>query len=133
MIVERRQRRKVNVKEQPKDALQTTVTAYLAQALPKTAFFCVFPAHTGAIFHGMRMRELGARAGFPTVLVLHDGRAYCIELKADSRMLQPDERDCHAALQDARVPVAVARSLDDVQRFLIDVCALPMRNWRSAA
>jgi hypothetical protein len=48
-------------------------------------------------------------------------------------MLQPNERDCHAALQDARVPVAVARSLEDVQRFLRDVCALPMRNWRSAA
>jgi hypothetical protein len=81
----------------------------------------------------MTMRELGSRAGFPNLLVLNDGRAYCIALKADAAILQPDERDCHAALQDARVPVAVARSLEDVQRFLIDECALPMRHWRSAA
>ncbi len=73
------------------------------------------------------------REGFPNLLVLYDGSAYCIELRTDGYVLLPSQRDCYAALQDARVPVTVARSLEDVQRFLGEVCALPMRNWRSAA
>jgi hypothetical protein len=85
------------------------------------------------LFHGLRMRDFGARAGFPNLLVLHNGRAYCIELRCNSDILQPSERDCFAALQDARVPVAVARSLNDVQRFLSEQCALPLRTSRSSA
>jgi hypothetical protein len=109
------------------------VLAYLSEALPPTAFFCVFPAKTGGLFHGLKMRELGVRPGFPNLLVLHGGRAFCIELKADAHLLEPAQRDCYAALQDARVPTVVARSLADVQHFLCVDCALPMRSWRSAA
>jgi hypothetical protein len=131
MIVERKQRR--GQKRRPDERLRAAVVAYLAQALPPTAFFSVFPLGGGGQFHGLRMRDLGARQGFPNLLILHDGRAYCIDLKSGSGVLQPSQRDCYAALQDARVPVTVARSLEDVQRFLCEECALPMRNWRSAA
>lgn len=132
MIVERKRRRR---KGQPRahEALQAAVLTYLSQALPPTAFFSVFPPGGGGLFHGLRMRDLGARHGFPNLLILHDGRAYCIELKADARALPPSQRDCYAALQDARVPLTVARSLADVQRFLSEECALPMRTCRSAA
>jgi hypothetical protein len=133
MIVERKQRRGRERRERPEHALRTAVAAYLSTALPKGAFFCLFPVAAGAHFHGLSMRELGPRTGFPQLLVLHEGRAYCIELKADGLILQCGERDCHAALQDARVPVAVARSLQDVQRFLSDECGLKMRHLKSAA
>jgi hypothetical protein len=132
MIVERKQHRRPK-RTRSGETLRTTVIAYLAQALPPTAFFSVFPLGGNGLFHGLRMRDLGARQGFPNLLILHDGRAYCIELKSDAGVLQPSQRDCYAALQDARVPVTVARSLEDVQRFLCEECALPMRNWRSAA
>ena len=79
------------------------------------------------------MRELGVRPGFPNLLVLYDGRAYCIELKPVAGPLEPSQRDCYAALQDARVPIVIARSLGEVQHFLCVECALPMRSWRSAA
>ena len=132
MIVEHKQRRG-RKRQRPEEALRAAVVAYLAQALPPTAFFSVFPMGGGGLFHGLRMRDLGARQGFPNLLILHDGRAYCIELKSGSGVLQPSQRDCYAALQDARVPVTVARSVEDVQRFLCEECALPMRNRRSAA
>lgn len=131
MIVERKQRR--GRTRLGADELRAAVVAYLAQALPPTAFFSIFPLGGGGLFHGLKMRDLGAREGFPNLLVVHDGRAYCIELKTGSSVLNSSQRDCYAALQDARVPVTVARSLEDVQRFLSEECALPMRNWRSAA
>ena len=132
MIVERRQRRRQR-KPTTNDVLQKAVIGYLAQALPPTAFFRLFPLGGGGLFHGLRMRNLGVREGFPNLLVLYEGRAYCIELRTSSYVPLPSQRDCYAALQDARVPVTVARSLEDVQRFLCEECALPMRNWRSAA
>jgi hypothetical protein len=131
MIVERKQRRRQK-KPSANELLQKAVIGYLAQALPPTAFFRLFPTGGGGVFHGLRMRDLGVREGFPNLLVLYDGCAYCIELRAGGLLL-PSQRDCYAALQDARVPVTVARSLEDVQRFLSEECALPMRNWRSAA
>jgi hypothetical protein len=133
MIVERKQRRRQKGQERPEEALRTAVLAYLSEALPPTAFFCVFPMKAGGLFHGLKMREPGVRAGFPNLLVLHSGRAFCIELKTDAHLLEPSQRDCYAALQDARIPIVVARSLGDVQHFLCVDCALPMRSWRSAA
>ena len=133
MIVERKQRRRQKRQEQPEESLRTAVLAYLSEALPPTAFFCVFPTKTGGLFHGLKMRELGVRPGFPNLLVLYGGRAFCIELKTDAHLLEPSQRDCYAALQDARIPIVVARSLGDVQHFLCVDCALPMRSWRSAA
>ena len=112
MIVERKQRR-VRKKPSASELLQTAVVRYLAQALPPTAFFRFFPPGGGGVFHRLRMRDLGVREGFPNVLVLHDGCAYCIELRPGGPLL-PSQRDCYAALQDARVPVTVARSLEDV-------------------
>jgi hypothetical protein len=132
MIVERKQRRR-RKKPSANELLQTAVVSYLAQALPPTAFFSIFPLGGGGLFHGLRMRNLGVREGFPNLLVLYDGSAYCIELRTGGYVPLPSQRDCYAALQDARIPVTVARSLEDVQRFLCEQCALPMRNWRSAA
>jgi hypothetical protein len=131
MIVERKQCRR-RKKPSANDVLRAAVVSYLAQALPPTAFFSLFPLGGGGLFHGLRMRNLGVREGFPNLLILYDGSAYCIELRT-SGLLLPSQRDCYAALQDARIPVTVARSLEDVQRFLNEECALPMRNWRSAA
>ena len=132
MIVERKQRRRQR-KPNANEVLQKAVIGYLAQALPPTAFFRLFPPGGGGLFHGLRMRNLGVREGFPNLLVLYEGCAYCIELRTGGYVPQPSQRDCYAALQDARIPVTVARSLDDVQRFLCEECALPMRTWRSAA
>ena len=132
MIVEHRQRRR-RTRSSANALLQAAVTSYLAQALPTTAFFCVFPPKAGGLFHGLKMRELGVRPGFPNLLVFYGGRAFCIELKSGAHLPDPSQRDCYAALQDARVPIVVARSLADVQHFLCVDCALPMRNWRSAA
>jgi hypothetical protein len=132
MIVERKQRRRQK-KPSANELLQKAVIGYLAQALPPTAFFRLFPRGGGGLFHGLRMRDLGLREGFPNLLILYDGCAYCIELRPGGGLSVPSQRDCYAALQDARIPVTVARSLGDVQRFLCEECALPMRNWRSAA
>ena len=132
MIVERKKRRRP-VRPGADEVLRAAVVAYLAKALPPTAFFSVFPHREGGMFHGLRMRSLGVRQGLPSVLILHGGHAYCIDLRTGRGALQPSQRDCYAALQDARIPVTVARSLEDVQRFLCEDCALPMRTWRSAA
>jgi hypothetical protein len=60
-----------------------------------------------AIFKG-----LGARAGTPDVIVIHDGRCYAIELKTERGRLTMVQREAIAALERVGAATAVCRGLD---------------------
>ena len=99
-------------------ALHEAVVQYLAVALPPEVFF-FHPLQNprskvqGAIFH-----RLGFRAGIPDLLILHDGRALFIELKAPRKHLSPIQRAVHRQLRDAGCDVFLARSITEVQMAL---------------
>ena len=52
------------------------------------------------------------------VVIFHRRRAFCLEIKPGAGPLSTLQRASHAKLQDAGIPVEVARSLADVRRAL---------------
>jgi hypothetical protein len=61
----------------------------------------------GAIFKG-----LGVRPGAPDLLIVADGKAHFLELKAPGRKLSPVQIECHDALRRAGATVETADSID---------------------
>src|SRR5690348_12761291 len=59
-----------------------------------------------AIFKG-----LGARAGVPDIIVVHQGRCFAIELKTEAGRLTIVQREAIAALERAGAATAVCRGL----------------------
>jgi hypothetical protein len=108
----------------PEAALQRQLVGFLGWALPEGAWFTAI-AHgagrggtgdgwlRGAIWKGM-----GARAGCPDLLVLYQGRAFFGEVKAPKGQLSIAQQTTHTALRAAGCPVAVWKSLDDLQASL---------------
>lgn len=61
---------------------------------------------------------LGARAGLPDVVVLHEGRLFCIELKSADGRLTDIQRETIDAIQAAGAIVAVCYGLDEALHWL---------------
>lgn len=121
-------------RQRPEAILHKQVVQYLARALPKGAFFStLFNGGHGHFIRGAHLSSIGVRLGLPDIMVVHDGRAFFIELKSAVGRLSVEQRAVHADLQTARCRVAVCRSLDDVQRFLRDDCGLQVWPWRISA
>lgn len=105
-------RRKQPVAER---AIHVQVVDFLALALPSDAMFVHVPNEGKRGFQAQRdFKELGSVTGFPDLIIAHQGRAFCIELKAANKYPTPEQRIAHQRLRDARVPVVVAHSLTDV-------------------
>lgn len=60
------------------------------------------------------LKAMGVLAGAPDLLMFHCGRAYAFELKADDGSLSKAQKETHALLEAAGVPVSVCRTLDEV-------------------
>lgn len=71
------------------------------------------------------LKGMGAKPGVPDLLIVHQGRALFIELKA-GQSLSPAQRECHAALCEAKADVFVCRSLEQVLCAL-DAAGIPHR------
>jgi hypothetical protein len=54
--------------------------------------------------------RLGARPGLPDVMILHQGRLFCLELKADTGRLTDIQRNTIEAMQAAGATVAVCHA-----------------------
>ena len=101
-------------RSQPEQALQRQVAQFLTLALDGNSWFSSMPLGGGGRLRGAILHGLGVKRGLPDVLVVNDGRAIWLELKAAKGRLSPGQQECHAALASARCTVAVVRSLDDV-------------------
>ncbi len=102
-------------------ALHAQVAAYLALAIQPPSFFTTFPAgHFKGKAVGGRLKGAGLKAGVPDVLLIQGGtgRAFWIELKTDQGRVSPVQAETGALLIAAGSPVAVCRSLDQVQDML---------------
>ena len=109
----------------PEDALQQQVCSYLEQALPRASYWCAIP--NGAVLAGdkaargrqmSRLKKTGLRPGAPDLIVLHDGRLLAIELKAGAGKLSDAQEAACDAIVEAGGGYTVARSIDDVERYL---------------
>jgi hypothetical protein len=63
-------------------------------------------------------KGLGARAGLPDVMVLHNGKLFGLELKAEGGKPTPKQVETIAAMQMAGAIAGVAIGLNDALRWL---------------
>jgi hypothetical protein len=57
-------------------------------------------------------KGLGARAGLPDVMVLHNGKLFCLELKKEGGRATPKQLEAIAAMEAAGAYCCVAVGLD---------------------
>lgn len=68
---------------------------------------------------GVRLKAMGVRRGMPDVAIFPRNRpAHWIELKAEGKYPEPHQRALHAILRGLGCPVAVCRSVDEVEGVL---------------
>ena len=99
--------------------LHLAVVDYLSRALAGSAWYTTFPLGGGGKVRGAQLKRAGAKVGTPDILVIDDGRAHWIELKAPKGRVSAEQTSCHAELQRAGAAVGVARSIEDVEALLV--------------
>lgn len=92
--------------------LHKQVCDYLSVALDGLAWFSTFPSDGAG-----RRGRIGLKRGVPDILVI-DKRACWIELKTARGKETAEQRLCHDELRLAGCPVAVCRSLEEVEAVL---------------
>lgn len=64
-------------------------------------------------------KETGLRAGFPDLVIIANGKFFCIEMKRRTGgTVSPAQKDWHAALQAAGVPVYVCKGFDEAKKVI---------------
>lgn len=103
----------------PEQAFQASLVKSLRMIVPREVMVFAVPnggwrsAAEGAIFIGQ-----GVVPGMPDLMILHDGRAFGLELKAGKGKTSDAQERAHEALGRALIPVAVVRRLDEALDFL---------------
>src|SRR5262245_3212885 len=64
------------------------------------------------------MRGLGVTRGCPDLLIVFEGRAHFLELKAPHGRVSAAQHECHEALRAAGATVAVASNIDEALELL---------------
>lgn len=103
------------------------VAAYLDLALPEDAAWTTVE-HGGkrGKREAGRLKAKGIKAGWPDIIVIHQGRVAAIELKGPNGRLNPRQEAMHERLMLAGAPVYTATRLEEVEGFLRG-CGVPLR------
>jgi hypothetical protein len=106
-------------RQRPEQQVQIAVVQHLGWRAPRDTWRCHYPAGgartaaEGAIF-----KSLGVKAGTPDLLLVREGRLYCLELKSDRGRLSPAQVACHRDLREAGATIAVATGIDQALTIL---------------
>jgi hypothetical protein len=97
----------------PEQDLQRAVFAHIAaRAVPGVFAFHVPNGGARRPIEAAILKGLGVRAGTPDVILIHQGRAYGLELKAEGGRASPKQRETIAAMEAAGASCCVAEGLD---------------------
>lgn len=66
------------------------------------------------------MKAMGLKPGIPDIVILANGTAHFIELKAANSYPTPVQREMHQRLRLGGFHVAIARDLETVERLLVE-------------
>lgn len=108
--------------------LHKAVAQYLAIALPKHAVWTTIGHGGGGKIRGAQLKAMGLAPGFPDILILSNGKAYCIELKSKKGKLSEQQTALHERLMIAGCFVDTCRSVDEVETQLF-LWGLAARKW----
>jgi hypothetical protein len=103
----------------PEERLHRDIADYLTLTLCDTVFWTTIPLGGGGRLRGAILRGMGVRPGLPDILVIDCGHALWIEVKTSKGVVSAAQKICHEMLRLARSHVTVVRSLEDVERALI--------------
>ena len=113
-------------RKSPEADLQIAVAQYLNLALPKGAIWFAVPnGGTRNLREAVKFKRMGVKAGIPDIIILHQSKAFCIELKSGNGVVSKVQKAMMLALFEAGFVVAVCRSLDEVAAFLQAVGLVP--------
>ncbi len=107
--------------------LQIQVVQHLQWALPEDAL--VFHVPNGGSrnkLEAINLKRMGTVAGIPDLVVLHDERAFFIEMKLGKGKLSEAQSFIISRIKRARCKVSLCRSMEDVENFLSE-CGIPLR------
>jgi hypothetical protein len=101
--------------------IQAAVAQFLNFALPADAMFHHSPMEGKRGWKAQAdLKSSGAQAGFPDIVILWQGRAFTIELKAPKKYLSPVQKVAHRRLEKAGIPIRVCHSVTEVAMTLAD-------------
>lgn len=103
---------------QPEQAFQRAVAAFLDVALPSNCYWTAIGHGGGGEIRGAILKGMGLKAGCPDVLIVHDGKARFIELKAPRGALSQSQKLAHLALTNAGASVATCKTLEQIEAEL---------------
>lgn len=105
----------------PEQVLQRAVAQYLDARLPAAAMW-FHPPNGGNLSKAQAgiMKAMGLKPGVPDIVILANGSAYFIELKAPRGYPTPEQREWHQRLRAGHYGIAVARDLETVARLLVE-------------
>lgn len=105
---------------QAERALHRACAQYLAKVLKPDVVWTTFPAGGGGKARGGMLKALGLKAGWPDIQIIREGRYYGVELKAIEGSLSKAQRDVHEQIKLAGGYVSVCRSVNDLERQIVD-------------
>lgn len=108
--------------------IHKAVAEYLSLALQPPTFWTTIGhgTHHKAPQRGAQLKAMGLKAGIPDLLIVHDGRAFWIELKAPKQYPRDYQRATHQLLRHAGCEVFIARSVMEVA-LALETWAIPLR------
>ena len=99
--------------------LHCLVADYLNLVLPPQAFWHHSPLEgKHKVQYRKKQKRLGAKKGFPDILIIWRGRAIFIELKTQKGRLSEAQKECHEKLTLSGALVITCRSFEEVQQFV---------------
>lgn len=110
-------RRTVN---RPEEQLQRAIVRFLGVALPPDSYLFATTNQRGTRkkFEMGILKAMGARAGVPDLCLIHRGRFFGLEVKAEKGRLSEHQADAADAIVAAGGFYSVVRSVEEVERCL---------------
>jgi hypothetical protein len=108
--------------------VQASIAAALEVGLKGICAWTAIDAGAGKMTKaaaGLR-KARGVKAGWPDIILVHQGRFYGLEVKDADGSLSADQRDLHAWLRACKAEVAVVRSIEEAVRA-IRAWGIPIR------
>jgi hypothetical protein len=97
----------------PEDQIQKAVLAHLSlRGAPTAYWFHVANGGFRSPIEAAILKSLGVRAGVPDLIIIHDGKTYGLELKADGNKPTKLQIEAQDAMRAAGAEVAIAIGLD---------------------
>jgi hypothetical protein len=100
-------------RKRPEDAIQRAVLQHLYARAPRDAYWFAVPNGGGrSPIEAAILKGLGVRAGVPDLIIVHQGKTFGLELKADGNRPTRIQQEAQDAMRAAGAEVAVAVGLD---------------------